>query len=243
MKDKKPKLTYSIIIICLIVFGLELIVGFTHDISPIFNEYGFSWDNVLQERYSVFLTSIFLHGNATHLVLNMIALLIFGRIVEIELGWKKFLLIFLVSAIVGQLGILASTFLEFLPADIPTIGISAAVFGLMGTAMLIKPFEFIMYPYLIPIPLIFIAVFYTLYNIAAFIIVFTTDATSNVSYVSHIAGIAAGMFFGFREERSKRGLIAILILLGLLILIPFMWTIFSEVESFNYVNIIKELFE
>jgi hypothetical protein len=86
-------------------------------------------------------------------------------------------------------------------------------------------------------------VFYTLYNIAALIVVITTDMSSSVSYISHIAGLASGMFFGFREERSKKGLIAILLLLALIILVPFLWILFTELESFSYVNIITELFK
>jgi len=152
------------------------------------------------------------------------------------------LLIVFVSAFIGEMGILATTFLGMVPPNVPTVGISAAVFGLMGTAMLVKPFEFIMYPYLVPIPLIIVAIFYTLYNIAAFIIVLTTDMTTEISYISHIAGLASGMFFGFREERSKKGLIAIIIILSLLILLPIFWKIILELENFSYVNIITEMF-
>lgn len=243
MKNKKPNLTYSIVIICLAIFTAEIFLDFFDGVSDFFKEYGFSWENLQKGNYWVFVTSLFIHGSTEHLVLNMIALIIFGRIIELELGWKKFLLVFFVSAFVGELGILASSFLGLSSPSIPTIGASAAVFGLMGTAMLIKPFEFIMYPYLIPIPLIIVAVFYTLYNIAALIVVITTDMSSSVSYISHIAGLASGMFFGFREERSKKGLIAILILLALLILVPFLWILFAELESFSYVNIITELFK
>jgi membrane associated rhomboid family serine protease len=244
MADKKPKLTYLIILICLIVFFIEFFIGVTtEDISEFFKNYGFSLENVQKEKFWVFFTSIFLHGDSGHLILNMIALFFFGRIVEIELGWKKFLLIFFVSALVGEIGILASTFFGLLSPNIPTIGISAAVFGLMGTAMLVKPFEFVFYPYLIPIPLVFVAIFYTLYNIAAFLIVTTTDVSSNISYISHISGLAAGMFFGFREEKSKKGFVILIILLTLLILIPFLWKIYVSIEPFNYLNIITELFK
>lgn len=243
MADKKSNLTNLIIILCFIIFAFEIFIeATTDDIGDIFYQYGFSLENIQEGNYIVFLTSIFLHGGVNHLILNLIALFIFGRIVEKELGWKKFLLIFFVSSFIGSLGILASSILGLIPPNVPTIGISAVVFGLMGTAMLIKPFEFIFYPYLIPIPLLFVAIFYTLYNIAAFLVVITTDAASNISYISHISGLAAGMFFGFREEKNRKGFIILLILLFLLILIPLVWGIGLNIEDYNYVNIITELF-
>lgn len=243
MKTKRPIITYSIIILCSIVFFGELVLEMTtEDVSEFFKMYGFSLESIQSGRYYTFFTSIILHGGASHLILNMVALVVFGRIVEMALGWKKYSLIILASAIVGSLGILASAIFGLIPPDVPTIGISAVVFGLMGTAMLIKPFEFIFYPYLIPIPLIFVAIIYTLYNIASFLIVLTTDATSNISYISHIAGLTAGLLFGFREEKNKRGIISILILLFLLIVVPLLWLLQIDIEQYNYLNVIMELF-
>jgi membrane associated rhomboid family serine protease len=195
----------------------------------------------LEGRFEVFLTSVFLHGDASHLILNMIALFFFGRVVELGLGRKKFLLIFFASAIVGNLAIMSTTLLGFSSAVIPTIGASAAIFGLVGTGMLVKPFEFIFYPYLIPIPLIFVALIYTLYNLAEFFLVITVGTTSNISYVSHIGGLITGMFFGFKQEGSRKGLIVLLFLLLLLILTPFMLIIFNYLELFNYVSLLSQI--
>ena len=173
--------------------------------------------------------------------LNMIALFFFGRVVELGIGRKKFLLIFLSSAIVGNMAILTMSLLGFYSVVIPTIGASAAIFGLLGAAMLVKPFEFILYPYLIPIPLIMVALVYTLYNIAAFVLVLTTATASNISYISHIGGLAAGMLFGFKEEGSRKGLIVLLFLLLILILTPFMFMLLNYLEIFNYVNVLSQV--
>jgi len=212
-------------------------------LNNIFYNYGFSLQNILSERFEVFLTSIFFHGNASHLVLNMIALFFFGRVVELEIGRGKFLLIFFVSAIIGNLAILTTSVLGLSSEIIPTIGASAAIFGLMGAAMLIKPLEFVFYPYLIPVPLILVALIYTLYNIAAFLLVITTGAISNISYASHIGGLAVGMFFGFKQEGSRKGLIILLFLLLLLIATPFLFIIFKYLEVFNYVTVVSEMFK
>ena len=242
---EKPNLTYFLILVFIIIFLLQIyytLVNGEDFINELFYNYGFSFQNVLSGRVYVFLTSVFLHGDVSHLLLNMVALFFFGRVVEQGLGRKKFLLIFFMSAIVGNLAVLSSTLLGFGSAVIPTIGASAAIFGLIGTGMLVKPFEFVFYPYLIPVPLILVALIYTLYNIAELFIVIVEGTYSNISYVSHLGGLAAGMAFGFRQEGSRKGLLVLLFLLLLLILTPFMFIIFSYLEVFNYTPFLSQIF-
>ena len=243
---RKPILTYFFISLFVIIFLYQFYYAFYYGedfLNNIFYQYGFSLQNILSGRLEVFITSVFFHGDATHLILNMIALFFFGRVVELEIGRIKFLLIFFVSAIIGNLAILTMSVLGLSSELIPTIGASAAIFGLMGTAMLVKPLEFVFYPYLIPVPLILVALLYTLYNIAAFFLIITVGETSNISYASHIGGLAAGMFFGFKQEGSRKGLIILLFLLSLLILTPFLYIIFNYLEFFNYVAVLLEMFK
>ena len=245
-------LTYFIIVLCVIVFLFEIFYalqygsfgseGFKNGLTTLFNNYGFSFQNLLNKRYWVFITSIFLHADPEHLILNMIALFFFGRVVELELGRKKFWLIFLVSSVVGNLTFLIPSFLGLSSFD-AVIGASAAIFGLMGTAMLVKPFEFVFYPYLIPIPLILVAMLYTLYNIASFLMVATSIQESNISYIAHIGGLASGMFFGFKEEGSKKSFIILLFLLILLVFTPILWTILKYLEVFNYISFLSNFFK
>ena len=243
---RKPILTYFFISLFVIIFLYQFYYAFYYGedfLNNIFYQYGFSLQNILSGRLEVFITSVFFHGDATHLILNMIALFFFGRVVELEIGRIKFLLIFFVSAIIGNLAILTLSVLGFTSELIPTIGASAAIFGLMGTGMLVKPLEFVFYPYLIPVPLILVALIYTLYNIAEFLLVITIGETSNISYISHIGGLVAGMFFGFKQEGSRKGLIILLFLLLLLILTPFLYIIFNYLEIFNYVAVLSEMFK
>ena len=231
---KKPSLTYFFIILFSFIFLLQLYYTMIYG-EELFYSYGFSLQNVLSGRVYVFLTSVFLHGDASHIILNMIALFFFGRVVEQELGRKKFLLIFFLSAIVGNIAVLSSNLLGFGSGIVPTIGASAAIFGLIGAGMLVKPFELVFYPYLIPVPLIMVALVYTLYNIAELLLVVVEGVSSNISYVSHLGGLAGGMIFGFKQEGSRRGLIVLLFLVLLMVLTPFMLILFSYLEIFNYV--------
>lgn len=249
---EKPSLTHFIILVCILVFIFEIFYGLQHgnfgdenfknSLADLFNNYGFSLQNLIDKKFWVFITSIFLHADPEHLVLNILALFFFGRVVELELGRKKFMLIFFTSAILGNLAFLLPSFLGASSSG-SVIGASAAIFGLMGAAMLVKPLELVFYPYLIPIPLILVAVLYTLYNIASFFLVSVNLEESNIAYISHIAGLATGMLFGFREEGSKKGFAILLFLLILLVITPFIWVIFKYLEIFNYITVLSKFFK
>jgi membrane associated rhomboid family serine protease len=244
-KYEKPKLTYFFILLCIIVYALEIFseAYYGEDfIKNIFFNFGFSLYNVLSGKIWVFLTSIFLHASPEHLILNLIALYFFGKVVEQQLGRKKFLFAFFVSAILADMFVGATSLIGFSSMTTPTIGASAAIFGLMGISMISKPLELIFYPYLIPIPLVLVALIYTLYNIASFLLVLTGQTVSDVSYASHIGGLVSGLLLGFREERSKKGFIIILFILFLLLTTPFIFIITGFLENFNYINIISDLF-
>ncbi|MFH1229675.1 MAG: rhomboid family intramembrane serine protease [Candidatus Aenigmatarchaeota archaeon] len=242
---KRSTLTYSLIALCVAIFVLEVIYGlqygslgsdrFGDAVQNLFNNFGFSFQNLLGGKVWTLVSSVFLHVDSQHLLLNMLALFFFGRVVEMSLGRKKFLLVFISSAVVGNLAFLAFSLLSGSTATL-VIGASGAIFGLMGTAMLARPLELVFYPYLIPVPLILVAVLYTLYNIGSFLLVATSLESSDISYAAHIGGLAAGMLFGFREERSKKGFLILLFLLAVLLLTPFLWIIFQYLDVFNYTS-------
>jgi rhomboid protease GluP len=81
---------------------------------------------MLQGQYWRFITPVFLHANALHVGLNMFNLLILGVFLERILGHLRFLLIYLVTGVVG---VIASFY--FAPQEI-SVGASGAIFGLVG---------------------------------------------------------------------------------------------------------------
>src|SRR6266567_2980011 len=81
---------------------------------------------ILQGQYWRFITPISLHANALHVGMNMFNLLILGVFLERILGHFRFLLIYLVTGIIG---VIASFY--FAPQEI-SVGASGAIFGLVG---------------------------------------------------------------------------------------------------------------
>ncbi len=223
----RPKITYLMIIVILVI---STAVWFYFDTDAVFDEFGFSGENLTQGRVWTLVTSIFLHGNSVHLALNSIALFFFGRALEDQLSPRTFLIIFFIGGIVGNLFVLFTY-----PMSQIVIGASGAVFAIMGTAIILAPFDFIPYPIPLPLPLALIGIFIAISEV----INFMTGGHGNVAHVAHIGGMVAGIAFGFREGGSKQGLIVVVILLMVLLLMPYMWPVLSEM---SYLPLIGDLF-
>ncbi len=86
---------------------------------------------VADGAYWRFITSAFLHEGFLHILFNMYALYIFGPLLEQALGVRRFLAMYVTTAVA------ASVFVYYLaPPNALTIGASGAVFGLFAVALL-----------------------------------------------------------------------------------------------------------
>lgn len=79
------------------------------------------------------LTCTFLHGDVIHIAMNMWALRVLGETTERLFGRAAFATVYFVAAIGGSLASLAFT-LKANP-DLPSVGASGAIFGLMGALL------------------------------------------------------------------------------------------------------------
>ncbi len=242
-EEKSPRLTHLLISVIVAVFLLEVYIESAYGqkyLSAIFQSFGFSLSGFLNGGWWTPLTSIFLHANPPHLLLNMFALYFFGRVVEQQLGWKKMLLIFFATGIAGNAALSIAALSGLLSPLIPTIGASAAIFGLLGVAMFLKPLEFVVYPYIIPVPLMLVAILYVLYNILAFAAVIATGQESEIAYVAHLGGLAAGVLAGLKIEGRKRGALILFSFIISAIVILLLWKYVSVMESANYLSILSK---
>lgn len=241
-KAKKPWLTYIFIATAVIVYILETLWARQYGeffVQDIFKNYGFSLSGLIEGRWWTFFTSIFLHSGFDHLLMNMAALFFFGTHLEKKVGSPRFALIFFLTAIGGDLAIAASSLAGAMPANIPTVGASAAIFGVMGAGMIINPFEIVMHPYLVPVPFLLVAIVYAIYNITAFAATIATGIETNVAYIAHLGGILVGAAYGFRHESRAKGAVVVLAIFILLLVLP---TIVGFLEQFNYIKILESFF-
>ncbi len=97
--------------------------------------YGAFWNGLLSDweplftlqPVTMFFSYAFLHGGLLHLIGNMVAVLALGGIVVARIGQKGFLLLYAVTAVGG-----AGAFAMLSSSDVPMVGASGAVFGLIG---------------------------------------------------------------------------------------------------------------
>lgn len=84
----------------------------------------------------VIFTSMFMHADMWHLMGNMVFLWTFGRRLEDACGPWRFLVFYLLAGVVADLG---SAVLNPSAVDLPSIGASGAISGVMGAYLLLFP--------------------------------------------------------------------------------------------------------
>ena len=132
--QKKPICTTALVIINVAVFlGLSLI-GMTED-SEFMMEHGAMYVPYLMEgqRYYTIFTSIFLHFGFSHLMNNMIMLLVIGYNLEPEIGKLRFLIIYLGSGVIGN--IVSAGCDISCGSYAVSAGASGAIFGIVGALL------------------------------------------------------------------------------------------------------------
>ena len=148
------------------------------------------------QQYLPFLTSMFLHGGFLHIIMNMWFLYIFGDNIEDRLGHFRYVIFYLFCGVAAGLVHLFTNW----SSNIPTIGASGAISGVMGAYLLLYPRSKIMT--LIPIFL-----FFQFVEIPAFVFfgywiliqLFSASLTprnvGGVAFWAHIGGFVAGLIF------------------------------------------------
>ena len=210
-KEHTPYATYALIAINVIVFILMYLLGNGSEDTMTLLKFGaLNKILVLAGDYYRLVTSAFLHIGFWHLVCNMYALYILGRDIESYFGTLKYLFIYLMSAIIGNL-----ISLLFLGDYVTSAGASGAVFGLMG-ALLYFGYNYrvtlnnAITKQILPVIILNLAIGF---------------AASGINNFAHIGGLIGGamasMAVGVKYKSSKQdkinGTIVLTILLILLI--------------------------
>ena len=178
--------TNWLIILCILVSVFSWF--FVND--QVMDYLAFSGENLQKGRIWTIVSSLFLHGDFTHLFGNMVFLYIFGNTIENELG-EKWLLVPFFCGGVGSFIISVM----FYDPSILLIGASAAIFTLTAMVMLLKPLKFSFY-FLMPLGLV--ALIYFSYNLLAIYM----GTQGNVSFIGHIIGFSVGVPFGIASSKD-----------------------------------------
>lgn len=140
LKDNQPTYKFPLITVLLIVanvlvFLLELSAP---DLEAFIAQFALTPSLIELSRVSTlstFFTSQFLHAGFIHIISNMWFLKIFGNNVEEKFGSIKFLIIYLLAGLAGNL----AQYLFSPTSNIPILGASGAVAGVLGAYLVFFP--------------------------------------------------------------------------------------------------------
>ena len=119
-------MTYTLIAINVLVWlYMKIYLNHFSDIK-LLDVGGLVHFNVVHGEWYRLITSMFLHFNFEHILMNMLSLFIFGKIVETIVGPYKMLGIYLISGLFGNFASLSFNISTI------SVGASGAIFGLLG---------------------------------------------------------------------------------------------------------------
>lgn len=199
-----PAVTYVLIALNVLFFFIELGGG-----DPFIMKWAFVPSRFLANPAADFLTlftAMFMHGGWVHLGGNMLYLWIFGDNVEDRFGHIPFIIFYLLCGLLATFAQLAFS----LGSDVPNLGASGAIAGILGAYLLLFPkgkVNVLMRGRSVPMPaLVVIGLWIVLQFFSGIGSIADTAQTGGVAYMAHIGGFVAGfaLAFLFRGNSTRR---------------------------------------
>ncbi len=179
--------TIPIIGVNIVMFILQLTIDRFTDMFMLLSQDALS-------RPWILLTSMFLHGSPTHLMMNMYVLMMFGGLIEQKIGTKRFLVVYFGSGLLASL-----VFAIFQPSQ-AAVGASGAIMGILGLTIMLMPHLKILFLFVIPMSLRTAGIIFVIIDVfGAFGI-----GIPGIANVAHLGGLAFGLIFGFYLLKQKK---------------------------------------
>lgn len=205
----------------LIFIGINVIMFILQQLG-MFSNMAFTPATFISQPYTI-VTAMFMHASLQHLMLNMLGLFMFGSVVEKEVGRLRWLIIYMFAGISGSLAYMLFGNSIFIPA----LGASGAIFGLMGSAAVLKP-RMIIWTSYGPFPMIIAAIGW---GLAEFAGMFGVDT---IARSAHVGGILAGALIAlFVIRKIDTKLLALSIILPILASIFVGYSLPHEIPAYN----------
>jgi membrane associated rhomboid family serine protease len=137
---RRASLTVALIAVNALVFLFELLVsGNSRSLFIEDHYFALSGEGLKNGFIWQLLTFQFMHAGLLHILANCWAIYVFGRAIEETLGWKKFLILYLSSGVIGGIcQVLAGWLWPGLFGG-PVVGASAGGLGLMAAYAVLFP--------------------------------------------------------------------------------------------------------
>lgn len=190
-----PVVTYVLIVLNILIFLVELISG-----EAFIQKWAFIPTRFLANPIGdlpTLFSAMFMHGGWLHLGSNMLYLWIFGDNVEDRFGHLKYTVFYLLSGI----GATFAQLMFSLESDIPNLGASGAIAGVLGAYILLYPkkrVKVLQGRRVVEIPaLIVIGFWFVLQLFSGIGSISATAQTGGVAYMAHIGGFIVGFLLTF----------------------------------------------
>ena len=146
--------------------------------------------------WGTMLTSMFMHGGWGHLLGNMLFLWIYGDNIENRLGHTRYLVFYLLCGILASLShVFATQLMTPQNMNIPSLGASGAISGVMGAYLLLFPkrkIKVLMLRTVVAVPaMVALGLWIVLQVISG--VGSAGAGGGGVAYAAHIGGFAAGL--------------------------------------------------
>ena len=140
---------------------------------------------VRRGEWERWLTAGFVHTGFAHLAFNMITLFFFGPFIEAQIGWWRFLVVYVGSELLAN----ALTFWRH--RDDPAysaVGASGAISGVVFAYVLFSPWSKLYVFFFLPMPAIVFAFVYVAFSVYA-----SNQQLGRVAHEAHLGGALGGI--------------------------------------------------
>ncbi|MBM6013994.1 rhomboid family intramembrane serine protease [Staphylococcus epidermidis] len=218
-------ITYTLILINIVIWLCMILYLNRFSDVKLLEVGGLVHFNVVHGEWYRLISSMFLHFNFEHILMNMLSLFIFGKIVESIIGSWRMLIIYIISGLYGNF-----VSLSFNTTTI-SVGARGAIFGLIGSIFVImylsKNFNKKMIGQLL---------------IALVVLIVFSLFMFNINIMAHLGGFISGVLitligYYFKTQRS---LFWSFLIVFLLIFIILQIRIFTISEDNIYDKLIRD---
>jgi len=204
-----PLMTVIFILLNVLVFVYELLLPSESALESMVFSWGLVPARLMQMdalAIATIFTSMFIHSGFMHIIGNMLYLWIFGDNIESALGSLRFTVFYLLCGVGAALG----QVLIDPASEIPMVGASGAISGVMGAYLLL-------YPHAQVETLVFLGYFMRLVRMPAVVVLgmwivmqllsglasLGTSASGGVAVFAHIGGFVTGLVLALFMRRRR----------------------------------------
>ncbi|MFQ5798725.1 MAG: rhomboid family intramembrane serine protease [Bacteroidota bacterium] len=210
-----PIINISLIVVNVLIFFLELSLGqrlggfiSVFGVIPAKLTSAFTGDGAVSLTIVPLFTSMFLHAGWLHLIFNMLFLWVFGDNVEDAMGHIRYLLFYILCGLGAT-----ATHVFFSPySEVPVVGASGAIAGVLGAYFLLFPHSRVLtlvplfFFHLIELPaLVFLGLWFVIQFFSGLLSI-GIPSGGGVAWWAHVGGFATGviLLYPFRRRRRVR---------------------------------------